>query len=298
MAADVANCRYGCDSGTAAKPAGTATRGAPAVVTNRHVDPRRDLRQTTNSGAMAVGLFLGLSWVTTQVEAIRVDVPFTEDPYDAIVSFAVIGIVVIGGTTIVRALGHMSRPMEVSVIRRIAIGAVLALAMAGIALVSDLVAIVTVGVEVGGPDVAAVQFLVGLAVVAAIAATAVAWRARGALVHPPGDPSLEPDILDELGALAGSVGAARSASRLLRWAEDSPFSPRRHRVAAGLIVGIAAGVGAVVWHAIREGAWASPAAAVLFGTLMAVGVIGAYLVCLGPLRLLRPVRGHEAVRTG
>jgi hypothetical protein len=247
---------------------------------------------------MAAGLFLGLSWVTTQVEAIRVDVPFTEDPYDAVVSFAVIGIAVIGGTTIVRALGHRTRPMEVSVLRRIAIGAVLASAMASVGLVSDLVAVVAVGVQVGGADIAAVQVLIGLAVAAAIAATVVAWRARGALVHPPGDPSLEPDILDELGALAGSVGAARSASRLLRWADDSPFSPRRHRIAAGLVVGIAAGFGAVVWHAIREGAWASPPAAALFGTLMAFGVLGAYLLCLGPLRLLRPVRGREAIRTG
>ena len=43
----------------------------------------------------------------------------------------------------------------------------------------------------------------------------------------------------------------------------------------------------MVWHAFREGAWASPIAAVLFGGLMAIGVIGAYLVFLEPLRLVR-----------
>ena len=51
-----------------------------------------------------------------------------------------------------------------------------------------------------------------------------------------------------------------------------------------------AGVGAVVWHAFREGAWASPTAAMLFGGLMAIGVIGPYLVFLEPLRLVRPTR--------
>jgi hypothetical protein len=51
--------------------------------------------------------------------------------------------------------------------------------------------------------------------------------------------------------------------------------------------GVVVGIGAVAWHAIREGPWVSPAVAAFFGALMAVGVLGAYLVGLGPLRLLR-----------
>jgi hypothetical protein len=54
-----------------------------------------------------------------------------------------------------------------------------------------------------------------------------------------------------------------------------------------VVGGLIAGVGASAWHAIREGAWASPVAAVVFGGLIAAGVTGAYLLGLEPLRLLR-----------
>ncbi len=101
----------------------------------------------------------------------------------------------------------------------------------------------------------------------------------------------EPDLIDDLGTIAGSFGAAGLSARLSRWVDASPFSPRRHRVLAGVLAAALAGVGAIVWHALREGAWASPSAAAVFGGLMALGVIGAYLVGLVPLRLVRPSGG-------
>ena len=43
-----------------------------------------------------------------------------------------------------------------------------------------------------------------------------------------------------------------------------------------------------VWHAIREGPWAGLTPALVFGTLVAVGVLAIYLGTVVPLRLLRP----------
>ena len=113
------------------------------------------------------------------------------------------------------------------------------------------------------------------------------WQARDTLRHAPPRPDPEPDLIDEVGAIVEAVGARGLAARLGDWVDRSPLSPRRHRIVVGIVGALAAGVGAVVWHAFREGAWASPTAAMLFGGLMAVGVIGPYLVFLEPLRLVR-----------
>ncbi len=267
-------------------------------MTGADATPARDLRLVTRTSAAAVGLFLLLSWTTTQVKSIRVALPFTEDPYDAVVSFAVVGIAVVGSATLVRAIGHMRRPHDPAVARRIAIGAAIATLAVAVALTSDFVALVAVGMSVDisvGETGVAVGLAVALGLLAmSAAATAVAlvylWRARSALLHAPTglDREPEPDIIDELGSIAGSLGASRVADGLVGWVERSPLSPRRHRVLAGILGSVAAGVAAVAWHALREGPWASPAAAAFFGLLMAVGVAVAYLLCLGPLRLLRP----------
>ena len=119
---------------------------------------------------------------------------------------------------------------------------------------------------------------------------AAIWGARDTLRHAPPRPDPEPDLIDEVGAIVEAVGARGLAARLGGWVDRSPLSPRRHRIVVGIVGALAAGVGAVVWHAFREGAWASPSAAMLFGGLMAIGVIGPYLVFLEPLRLVRPTR--------
>ena len=256
---------------------------------------RRDLRLITWTGTGATALFLVLSWVTTQVESVRAALPFTEDPYDAVVSFAMIAIGVVGGATLVRAIGHMRRPYDPSVGRRIAIGVGIATVIVAVALASDVAAVVAGPLDVAGTGVAAALVLIGISAGSTLVALACVARGRSALLRAPPVPDGEPDILDELGSIVGSIGAARTADRLAGWVERSPLSPRRHRVLVGVAGGLAAGITAVAWHAVLEGPWASPAAAVLFGTLMAIGVAGAYLVCLAPLRLIRPP-GAESLR--
>jgi hypothetical protein len=252
----------------------------------------RDLRLVTWSGALAGASFLVLAWLTTQVDDVRSAVPFTEDPYDAVVSFALIGLAVVGGATMVRGIGHVRRPYDPVVARRIAVGCAIAVMM--VAVTSDIAAVVALGLPSGGAEVAAGAALALLAMTAAATAVALArvWLARAALGRTASPAEQEPDLIDDLGTIVGSVGAARIADAVTAWAERSRFSPRRHRVLVGLLGAAVAGLGAVAWHAIREGAWASPAAAAVFGILMAIGVGGAYLLCLEPLRLLRPVGGR------
>lgn len=248
---------------------------------------RRDLRLIVWTGTGATALFLILSWVTTQVESVRAALPFTEDPYDAVVSFAVITIGVVGGATLVRAIGHMRRPYDPSVGRRIAIGVGIASVIVAVAMVSDVAAVLAGPLDVGGPAVAAVLALVGITAGLTVVALACIGLGHTALLRAPDTSDTEPDLLDELGSIVGSVGATHAADDLADWVEWSPLSPRRHRVLVGVVGGVAAGILAVIWHAVREGPWGSPVAAVLFGTLMAIGVAGAYLICLAPLRLLR-----------
>ena len=251
---------------------------------------RRDLEHLTRAGSFATGPFLVVTWLTTQVASIRAALPFTEDPYDAVVSFAVIAIAVVGMATLVRAIGQLRRPYQPSVERRIAIGMAIATVVVAVAVVSDVLALIAAPIDVAVPGVALVLVLLGITAASALVALACIVRAGAALRDAPAPGDTEPDVLDQLGLIAASVGAVHTADGLAGWMERSPLSPRRHRILVGLLGGAAAGIGAIAWHAVREGPWASPVAAAIFGSLMAFGVTGAYLVCLTPLRLLRTPR--------
>jgi len=248
----------------------------------------RELRLVTGTGAIATGLFLVVAGLTTQVASVRAALPFTEDPYDGVVSFAVVAIAVVGGASIVRAMATLRRPPDPVVARRIAIGAVIATLFVAVALVSDVAALLVGPTDLAVSGVGIVLGLLAITGASTVIALICIGRARLALRRNVGSAGTEPDMLDALGSIVESVGAAQVAAGFAGWFERSPLSPRRHRVLTGLLGGLAAGVAAVAWHAVREGPWGSPGVAALFGGLMAVGVAGVYLLCLGPLRLLRP----------
>jgi hypothetical protein len=113
----------------------------------------------------------------------------------------------------------------------------------------------------------------------------------------PTEDAIEPDILDDLLGLARDGAshippvrgtADRLTSTVERFLTTSPASPRRHRLAFGVLAAVGAGLAYTEWHAIVEGAWASLLVAVLFATLTAGGVLAVYVATLGPLRLIRP----------
>ena len=242
------------------------------------------IRQLLGSGAVAIAAFVVFAFLTTQLHALRDQLPFTDDPWDAVTSYALIGIAVVGGATVLRALGELVRREDPGAERPIVRGVTIGVIIAAVTLASDTVAVVVLPPP-GDLSVAAMLALLAVPVVATVVALAAVWEARTTFRAPASEP--EPDLLDEVDVLVGSIGAVGLAGRLATWLETSPISPRRHRILVGVVGGLVAGVGASAWHAFREGAWASPGAAILFGGLIAIGVTGAYLLGLEPLRLVR-----------
>jgi hypothetical protein len=82
----------------------------------------------------------------------------------------------------------------------------------------------------------------------------------------------------------------RFAAAVERFLDRSSVSPRRHRWLFGAVLALVAAITFDVWHAIREGPWINGGVPLVFGTLIATGVLAVYLGTVIPLRLLRPPR--------
>jgi hypothetical protein len=78
------------------------------------------------------------------------------------------------------------------------------------------------------------------------------------------------------------------AAAIAAWLHRSELSPRRHRLASGVVVALVASAAGVAWHAWREGPWLSPQAAILFGLVAAVAVLAGWSVAVWPLGAIRP----------
>jgi len=261
----------------------------------------RDTRRAANVAAASVVVFAVLWLLTTQVSAIRALSPMSDDPWDAVATYAAIFLPFIAGPTWVRSLRHRLPQLPTVTARRIRWGASVAAAIVVVASTTDIVAIATIGWPPGA-GAAGVLVTVLAAVAAATSAVAIALLARttttasAAAAEQTLDP--EPDIVDDALSLAtdvaGAVGLRRPVERLASWIETfldrSAASPRRHRIIFGVVLALGAAVAFDVWHAIREGPWAAPWVPLLFGTLIGSAILAAYLGTLKPLRLLRPPR--------
>src|SRR5690349_1887103 len=257
----------------------------------------RATRDAANASAGAVAAFALLWLLSTQASWIRAWSPFAEDPWDAVMTYAAIFLPFVAGPTWIRSLAHRDPLLPTATARRIRWGAGLAAGLVTLAAVVDLQAIVTVGFESGAGAyrillsglVLASLVLGAIGLIATVRAARLVGRAG-----PP--PATEPDVVDDLVALvseaAGSIGVGRPVERLgaslERFQVRSSLSPRRHRMLFGIVLALVAALAFDVWHAIREGAWANPTVPVVFGMLIASGVLAIYLGTLIPLRLLRP----------
>ena len=259
----------------------------------------RATRDAANVVAAAVGLYAVLWVLSTQIGAIREVSPFADDPWDALASYAAIFLPVVAGATWIRSLSHRERVLPAAIARRIRWGSGLAGAIVVVAAGVDVVAILTIGVPPEAELVGAVLAgLSGGSVVAACAGVALTIRASSVARDRPLIEEPEPDVVDDLLTLAVEIAVAaglgrpveRAARSTEAFLDGSPLSPRRHRLAFGLLLAVAAAVAFVGWHAIREGPWINANIAVVFGSLVAIGVLAAYLGTVGPLRLLRPPR--------
>jgi hypothetical protein len=264
----------------------------------------RSTRLAANAGAIAAVAYAALFVVTTQVKIVRAASPFGDDPWDVIVSYGAIFLAIVVGATAVRSLRHRESRLEPLIAARIRTGIGMALITIGLTLASDVSALLFAPL----PDPAAaadgrLALIVGLIMVSgatAVVATALLVRAltiAAKTTTPRGADALEPDILDDLLGLTREGAALlrpirnpvdRLASVLDRFLATSPASPRRHRLAFGIVAAMAAGLAFDVWHAIVEGPWGSLFALGLFAVLTSGGVLAVYLATLGPLRLIRP----------
>jgi hypothetical protein len=270
-------------------------------------DLTRSTRWAANAGAVAAVAYAALYFVTTQVKIVRAASPFGDDPWDVVVSYGAIFLAIVVGATAVRSVRHRGPCLEPLIAARIRTGVGMALITIGLTLVSDISALLFAPLpEPAAADDGRLALIVGLILVSsatAIVATGLLIRAGTIAARTttdlPATDAPEPDILDDL------LGLARDGAALLRpirppvdrltafvdrFLATSPASPRRHRLAFGIVAAVAAGLAFDVWHAIVEGPWGSLFALGLFALLTAGGVLAVYLATLGPLRLIRPPR--------
>jgi hypothetical protein len=267
-------------------------------------DLTRSTRLAANAGAVAVVAYAALYFVTTQIKIVRAASPFGDDPWDVLVSYGAIFLAIVVGATAVRSLRHRESRLEPVIAARIRTGVAMALVTIGLTLASDVSALVFAAMP--EPEAAAdgrlalIVGLIGSSGATTIVATgllirAAAIAARATAPPPAADPA-EPDVLDDL------LGLARDGARLLppirtavdrltlvvdRFLATSPISPRRHRLAFGVVGAAAVGLAYSGWHAIVEGPWASLFVPGLFAVFTAAGVFAVYIATLGPLRLIR-----------
>jgi hypothetical protein len=246
--------------------------------------PLPRLRSATLATAIATIAYLAF-WVwTTQVPDVRAVVPFGEDPYDVFASVAIVLLPLVGGLTAIRVIRYGLAGIPAGpVADRIVLGLAVCLALVSAALVATAVSVLADQIET--TDGTGAVVMAAIAITSAV--TALAWVAlvRAWDAMPTSDSSgsiaMEPDALDDIVAVLPRDGPARAevaaATELLR----------RHRSAAGFGAALMAGIAAVAWHAIREGAWASPAAALVYGGMVVAILLVAYLLLVGPLRVLR-----------
>jgi hypothetical protein len=264
---------------------------------SRSSDPAtRATRDAANAAAGVVVLYAGLWFLTTQVRAIRELSPFGDDPFDAVATYAAIVLPFLAGATWVRSLRHREPVLPSRTATRIRWGSAAAVVVVAASAAADLAAIGSPGwpPEAGAvaPAVTGLVVVVGLA---ALAALALVVRAGGPSPSAPSEPA-EPDIVDDGLALAVDLSRLvrldapvnRLVGAVERFLDGSAWSPRRHRIAFGVLLAIASGLAFTLWHVVREGPPPSLEAPLVFTLLGAAGVLAGYLVALVPLRLLRP----------
>ncbi len=247
-------------------------------------------RLAANTGVLAVLAWAVLYLLTTQVSWVRAASPFGNDPWDAVVSCVAIFLPIVVGATWVRSLRHRGPRLEAATARRIRTGVAISLVTISLNVATDALALLIVPLPAAADG--RLALFIGL-----VAATGLVALLAGALLvrayrvraeQPATAATTEPDLLDDLLGLAAEVpGVARLVGPLDRFLAISGASPRRHRFIFGVLAALLAGLAADIWHAVVEGPWGSPVGLIVFASLAGIGVLGGYLLTLGPLRLIR-----------
>ena len=270
-------------------------------------------RRAANAAALAVVGFWALFVFSTELPAVRAHSPWVEDPYDAVVSFAALVVLVVAFVTFVRCQRWRGpAPMSPSAVRQVLRGVGVVLLAIGATVAADLAALLArVRMETWGPWFGALVGILALTGVLTLGAAMLLalgwWQSYRYLAGEEANPAREDDALDDVLALSVDLGttarrhfprlgealvnAARQADVALR---SSQLGPRRHPWAFCFIGALLSGGAFSTWHSLLEGLPADPVLALwvwlLYAGILAAGIVTGYTLLGRYLRLIRDER--------
>jgi hypothetical protein len=212
----------------------------------------RAVRRAGNLAASATVLFIGLFWLSSEIESVRTISPWADDPWDAVMSIAALVVPVVAAMTFIRAQRWRGDgPIPIAAHGLVLRGILVVLTGIAAATLAGIGATAAAG---GVPWILALPLaLTGTATLLASGALVIAWHhvwsARGSSATTLRVRS--PDLFDDMIALALDVlrsqralsGGLGAVDRLDRFLGRSRFSPRAHPTAFGVVVAIAFGSG-------------------------------------------------------
>ncbi len=266
----------------------------------------------------AAAAALAALWVaSTQLPTVRAHSPWSDDPYDAVLSVASLVLPFVWAVTTVRLLRWRSAAAAAAVIppatvRTIVRGIGVVLALVWAPVVAGVAALALhARHDAWGPRLGWLEGRVALTGVLALVASVDMARTRTrlrSLAPAPrrawGAAPAEPDALDDVAGLLQTAGRSlarwsRRIGGLLAWGGTtvaavaaSRWGPRRHRLAWCLALALGFGAALAAWHGIAEGASAHWSTQLLVGAVFAsagAAIVVVSYACLGTyLRLIRP----------
>jgi hypothetical protein len=260
------------------------------------------------TGGVTLGFVL-FALATTQLPGVRLHSPWSDDPYDAVVSFTMFFVpllVAYGGVRVL--LCRRDQPAVASRLRDLLRAGELAAAAVAVTSLADWVAVV-LGVRRDQWGATGAALLLALGALS-VASGAALWALRGVRTHATwlGAETCEvdPDWFDDAMAVAWRLLAAfrldgfplwaglpRAVQRLL----DGRFGLRRHRALAAAVLAVGFGLAIGAAEVLGEGPPSQLADAVwLLLLLLTAGSTGmfAFLLTAGSLlRVLRPLPGRS-----
>jgi hypothetical protein len=258
----------------------------------------RAVRRAGNLAAGATVLFIGLFWVSSEIESVRSVSPWADDPWDAVMSIAALVVPAVAAMTFIRAQRWRGDgPIPVAAHRLVLRGILVVLTGIAAATLAGIGATAGAG---GVPWILALLLaFTAMATLVASGALVIAWHqlwiARGSLATPSSGRS--PDLFDDMIVLArdilrlrqGPSGGLGAIARLDEFLARSRWSPRAHPTTLGVVVAIAFGSGFSTWHALAEGGFVGGGSLVvwaIYATIGAAIALCAYVGLGGYLRIV------------
>lgn len=264
----------------------------------------RDALYAALALAAAFWLFAELS---TQVHSIRAQSPWQDDPYDVVVSFTGILVLLVAGLAVLRVpLCRAEEPLPGARLLALQRCAEVIVVLVAATVLTDWAA---VGAGAHSADAGAnterlTAGLAGLTLLAAAAAVLV-LRSRWAIAATAVDSDMGPDWGDDLLALADQAGRIVApaagllalAKRVLVASLDGRWGLRRHRLAFALAAAGAFGFGLAGSNVLVEGSLQLSLDALgIFLLLATIGTAGMFALLASTGRYLRLLHSPEGDR--